>query len=430
MSRLTPLFLFLLLVFVVAPASQRALAEELPVASPEDVGLSGEVLDRIEPAMQAYIDEGKLAGITTMVAKDGKVVHFKTFGQRDLEAHKPMQPDTIVRIYSMTKPVTSVALMMLYEQGKFELDDPVAKYLPAFKDIKVTTDPGKDDAPLENIARPITIRDLMRHTSGLTYGLFGNSSVDRMYRELDMLNRDATLEEFIEKLTTVPLLFQPGGRWNYSVSVDVQGRLVEVLSGQPLDEFFAERIFKPLDMKDTAFFVPEDKLDRFAANYGTVDDKLSVIDAPQESPYRYPPKFFSGGGGLVSTARDYMRFCQMLLNEGELDGTRLLKPETVALMTSNHLPEEIMPIGFGFIKRSGVGFGLGFAVRVEATSGEPQEAVGEYSWGGAASTNFWIVPELDLIGISFTQHMPLANSYDRDFRRIVYEAAGAPLSEE
>lgn len=405
-------------------------AEELPLASPEDVGLSSEVLDRIDPAMQAYIDEGKLSGITTMVARNGKIAHFKSFGLRDIAAKKPMQPDTIVRIYSMTKPVTSVALMQLYEQGKFQLDDPVAKYLPAFEGIQVTSDPSDENAPLLDTERPMTIRDLLRHTSGLTYGLFGNSVIDRKYRELNLLNRDAPLDEFIEKLTTVPLLFQPGGQWNYSVSVDVQGRLVEVLSGEPLDTYFAEHIFEPLDMKDTAFFVPAEKLDRFATNYGTVDGSLSVIDAPESSNYRYSPKFFSGGGGLVSTARDYMRFCQMLLNGGQLDDAQILKPETVALMSSNHLPEEIMPIGFGFIRRSGVGFGLGFAVRVEATSGEPPEAVGEYSWGGAASTNFWIVPELDLIGIALTQHMPLANAYDRDFRRIVYEAAGAPLSED
>ncbi len=423
MSRLTFVVLVLLL-------STPLIAEELPVATPQDVGLSGEVLDHVDSAMQSYIDDGKLSGITTMVARHGKIVHFKSFGKQDIAANKPMKSDTIVRIYSMSKPVTSVAIMMLYEEGRFELDDPVSKHLPAFKGVKVVSDPSDLDKPLIDPQRQMTVRDLLQHTSGLTYGLFGNTAVDRRYRELDMLSRDATLEQFVDKLGSVPLLFEPGGRWNYSVSVDVLGRLVEVLSGVPLDEFFAHRIFKPLDMKDTAFFVPDEKLDRFAANYATVGDRLNLIDSPETSPYRYSPKFFSGGGGLVSTARDYMRFCQMLLSGGQLGDARILKPETVALMASNHLPDEIMPIGFGIIKRSGVGFGLGFAVRVEATSGEPPQAVGEYRWGGAASTNFWIVPKLDLIGIALTQHMPLANSYDNDFRRIVYEAAGAPLAEK
>ncbi len=417
----------LLLVWLLAAS---VVAEELPVAAPQEVGLASEVLDRIDPAMQSYVDAGKLAGITTLVARHGKIVHFKSCGMRDIAAKRPMKPDTIVRIYSMTKPVTSVAIMMLHEEGRFRLDDPVAQYLPAFEGIKVASDPEDLDKPLLDCKRPMTVRDLLRHTSGLTYGLFGNTAVDLRYRELDMLDRDATLEQFVDKLGSVPLLFQPGGRWHYSVSVDVVGRLVEVLSGEVLDEFLAQRIFKPLDMKDTGFYVPAEKLDRFAANYGTADGSLSLIDSPETSAYRYKPKFFSGGGGLVSTARDYMRFCQMLLSGGQLDGIRILKPKTVQRMTSNHLPDEIMPIGFGMLERPGVGFGLGFAVRVAATSGEPPQAVGEYRWGGAASTNFWIVPKLDLIGIALTQHMPLANRYDNDFRRIVYQAAGAPLAEE
>lgn len=404
------------------------LAQELPVAAPEEVGLSSEGLERIAPAMQQYIDKNKLPGIITVVARGGKVVHFQTVGMMDVDAKQPLRRDAILRFYSMTKPVTSVAVMMHYDKGKFRLDDPVSGYIPELKGLKVYGTDDEGNVQLHKPQREMTIRDLLRHTSGLTYGAFGNSPVDQMYREAGVLRDAGTLENMIDKLAELPLLFEPGTRWHYSVSTDVLGRLVEVLSGMPLDEFFAERIFEPLDMKDTGFFVPPEKLERFATNYGPMPGGKGIraIDLPKTSRYAEPTTFYSGGGGLVSTARDYMRFCQMLLNRGELEGARLLRPETVNLMTSNHLPEELVPIGLGPIRLQGMGFGLGFAVRVEAGPDDPAGSVGEFGWGGAASTNFWIVPREGIVGLALTQHMPLANQYNEKFKDIVYSAIEEP----
>lgn len=412
--------LFAALVAVLAPAS--LWAAEIPTTSPEQVGLSAQTLAEIGPAMQSFIDDGKLVGISTIVARRGSIAHFQQFGLADREAEKPMRADTIFRIYSMTKPITTTALMMLYEQGRFQLDDPVEKYIPEFSELKVASDPRDADAPLVAPKRPMTIRDLMRHTSGLTYGFAGNSTVEAAYNEQDVLSRDGDLHDMIEKLAGIPLLFHPGDRWNYSVSVDVQGYLVEVLAGMPFDEYLREKIFEPLDMRDTGFHVPTEKLSRFSANYGPGGDDLRLIDDPADSSYGAPTTFFSGGGGLVSTARDYLRFCQCILQRGEFDGTRILKAETVDLMTQNHLPDDLVPIGIGPLKIAGCGFGLGFAVRVEPGPGDPPAAQGEYWWGGAASTNFWLVPREQMVGIALTQHIPLANQYNTKFRSIVYRA--------
>ena len=400
------------------------IAQELPTALPQDVGLSAEKLQRIGPAVQQFIDDEQVAGAVTMVARQGKVAWVKAQGMRDVQAKRAMRPDTIFRIYSMTKPVTSTAIMMLYEEGKLKLDDPVSQYIPEFKALKVVTDPDQAEITQVQPQREMTVRDLLRHTSGLTYGIFSDTAVDRMYREVGVsVGRDGNLHEVVKKLGQVPLLYQPGTKWHYSVSTDVLGHLVEVVSGRSLDEFFAERIFAPLGMKDTGFHVPAEKLDRLAANYGPDPaGGLRVIDAAATSKYARPPTFLSGGGGLVSTAGDYMRFCLMLHGGGKFGGQRLLKSKTVGMMTRNHLPKEAMPVAFGEAKRHGVGFGLGFSVRVRKTDWEAAARLGEYGWGGAASTHFWISPRDGMVVVALTQYMPFSDRVERALKPIVYEA--------
>jgi CubicO group peptidase (beta-lactamase class C family) len=406
---------FLLLV----PLALRA--GELPQAQPEDVGISAARLDKAAAAVQQMVDKKEYAGAVTMVLRNGKVVHLKAVGMTDLDKARPMKTDTIFRIYSMTKPVTSVAAMMLCEEGKLQLDDPVAKYIPEFKILRVYMGPKDETVEAK---RPMTIRDLLRHTSGLTYGYFGSSPVDKLYRDNNVLDRSRTLQEFVSSLATLPLQYQPGTRFHYSVSTDVLGRVVEVASGKSLDVFFAERIFQPLDMQDTSFFVPPSKVGRFATNYTPADKGgLKVREAAETSPYLKAPRFFSGGGGLVSTARDYSRFCQMMLNGGELQGKRLLKPETVQMMTQNQLPPEALPMNMptaGPIK--GLGFGLGFAIWMAPNPLDPRTALGEYWWGGAASTGFAVSPHNQTVVIALTQLMPINNKLSDTFRRGVNAA--------
>ncbi len=309
-------------------------ARDLDSAVPEAVGMSAERLSRISLAMQQLVNEGRLAGIVTMLARHGKIVHFETFGDQDIASEKPMAKDSIFRIYSMSKPITGVALMMLFEEGKFRLSDPVAKYIPQFADLKVAAGQGKDGPLIAEAEHPMTIRELMTHTAGLSYGVFSRSQVDEMYVKAGVLDPKSTLKDMILKLSKIPLRQQPGSLWHYSVAVDVQGYLVEVLAGRPFNVYLKERIFDPLGMNDTDFHVPEDKAGRFAQVY-SYDDKGNLM--AQEGfgggrDYHKPTTFFSGGGGLVSTAMDYMRFCQMLLNGGELNGVRILSPLTVELM--------------------------------------------------------------------------------------------------
>lgn len=374
---------------------------DLGRVAPEDVGMSSERLERLHGAMRGLVDEGRLAGITTMIARHGKVADFQAYGFRDREAGDSMAHDDIFRIYSMSKPITGVALMILYEEGKFQLGDRVARYIPELADLQVAASWGPDGPVLEELDHPITIRELMTHTAGFAYGIGDPHPADRMYAANGIMSWDQTLEEMVEKLAGLPLRAQPGTRWIYSIAVDVQGYLVEVLSGQPFDEFLQERVFGPLGMEDTGFHVPEENHGRLAQVYGYDRNGGLVAQSTSDSNLRdqlfmAPPRFFSGGAGLVSTTMDYMRFCQMLLNGGELNGVRILSPTTVAMMRRNSMPEtagEMAP---------GQGFGLDFAVVLD-----PVEAgtysVGEYYWGGAAGTWFWIDPVEDLVFVGMIQ---------------------------
>lgn len=401
------------------------LAEPLPSVAPQQVGIDPAVLSELDARMQSYVTEGKLPGIVLLTARDGKVAHAGVYGKMDLEAGKPMRRDALFRIYSMTKPITGVALMTLHEQGRFQLDDPVSKYLPGFEQMKVFAGNEGGELKLVDLKRPVTIRDLMCHTGGLAYGLM-SSPVDDLYKQAALLDRTKNLESMVERLVKLPLVSQPGEKWIYSISVDVQGRLIEVLSRQSLDTFFAERIFKPLAMHDTAFSVPADKLARMTVNYNMKDGTLSPVDGSTTSAFATKPAFLSGGGGLVSTADDYLRFAQMMLNRGELDGVRILKPETVELMTRNHLPNELVPIRLGPISMSNTGFGLDFSVRVKATPGEAASSVGEYGWGGAASTLFFVSPSENMTCVGMTQFMPATPTFAQDARAKLYTAVHQP----
>jgi CubicO group peptidase (beta-lactamase class C family) len=370
---------------------------ELSTAKPEDVGLSSERLNRLSGSLKAHIEKGVMPGSVAMVVRKGKIAYFESFGMRDLETKSPMQKDAIFKIYSMTKPIVSVGIMILQEQTRIFLQDPLSKYIPEFKEMKViveSTDSGTGEKTYSEVPaeRQMTIQDLLRHTSGLTYSFFGNSKANMLYKEAGLSNPDQTLSEMITKISKLPLAFQPGARWEYSRATDVLGRVIEVVSGMTLDKFLEENIFKPLQMNDTGFYVDEENLDRVA---------MPGPKAPW--PSHYPtsvPKLLSGGGGLVSTAQDYSRFLQMLLNGGELDGVRILGRNTVEYMTANHLSSKIpkslwMP--------EGVGFGLGFSVRELPGVVSIPGTVGEYWWAGAGGLFFFVNPREDLYAVHMTQ---------------------------
>ena len=373
-----------------------------------DVGRLERIGEHLE---RAYIEPRKLAGCQVLVARGGQVAYFRSFGGVDLERTRPVQHDTIWRIFSMTKPITSVALMTLYERGHFQLRDAVDRFLPAWRGLKVF-EPAGDGFRLVPAERPITFRDLLTHTSGLTYPRDPNHPVHREYLEAGLLRRDVPLSEFAARLAEISLLFQPGQRWHYSVATDVCGHLVELISGRSFDEYLREEIFAPLGMRDTAFYVPEAKSHRLAENYMRRADKtLGPPESRYEQDYLRPPRFLSGGGGLVSTTEDYFRFCRMLLNAGELEGARVLAPKTVEFMRQNHLPGGCdigaMALGeFGETGFDGVGFGLGFAVSLGPERVGVVGSPGEFYWGGAASTLFWLDPIEDLTVIFMTQLMP------------------------
>ena len=383
---------FLLLVL----SAGAVVAADLPSARPESVGMSTQRLGRLKSEMQTLVDSNQLAGVVTMVAKDGKVVEFETAGKRDLQSSAPMQKDSIFRIYSMSKPITGVAMMILFEEGKWQLNDPVSKHIPEFANLKVAqVNPQTGAVTQVAPDHPMTMRELMSHSGGLTYGLFGSTAVDKMYMDVKVLDRDAPLQAMIDKLGKIPLLNQPGATWHYSVSVDVQGYLVEKLSGQPFPEFLQQRIFEPLGMKDTAFYVPAEKMNRFVSFY-TYDKDRKFVAHPSDD-FSKSPAGPSGGGGLVSTATDYMRFCQMLLNGGELDGHRLLSPLTVQLMRTNVLPATARTLS------PGTGFGLDFAVVEDPMAAGGYGGEGTYYWGGYAGTWFWIDPVYNLIVVGMIQ---------------------------
>ena len=315
--------------------------DTLPLVTPEQVGLSAARLDRVRTWMHQWVDSGKLAGMVTCVMRKGQLAFAEVYGKSDVARDKPMRPDTIFRIYSMTKPLTSTAIMMLYEEGRFQLDDPISKFIPAFANPRVYVGGSRGKMETVPAEREINFRDLLTHTSGLTYGFMESTPVDAAYRAkdgVDFQTADTSLKQVVEKLATIPLIAQPGKAWNYSVATDVLGYLVEVISGQPFEKYLKEKVIDPLRMIDTDFHVPKEKHDRFAANYSAgPGGKLDLIDDPVKSRYLAPRKVNSGGGGLVSTAADYLRFCQFMLNKGELDGVRLLGRKTVELMTMNHL---------------------------------------------------------------------------------------------
>jgi CubicO group peptidase (beta-lactamase class C family) len=391
---------------LLAVLTRYSCAAELPRAKPETVGMSAGKLEKVKSEVQKLVNDSKIAGAITIVARKGRIVHFEAHGMRDIEEKSPIAKDTIMRIYSMSKPITTVAAMILFEQGKLKLDDPVEKFIPEFKGLKVY-----DAKQPVATSRKMTVRDLMRHSSGLTYGIFGNSPVDQMYRKANILgSRD--LAEMAGKLGKIPLDYQPGSKWQYSVSTDMLGYVVERASHHKLDAFMQKHIFNPLDMKDTAFFVPGPKVKRFASCYGP---ELRTKDSYRSSRYLTRPTNLSGGGGLVSTARDYMRFCQMLINKGELQGKRLLKSGTVEMMTKNQLPKDIYCWGV-----DGSGFGLGFQVVMKDWG--LYGHVGEYNWDGAASTHFWISPKDELVGIALTQFMPFSKQLKDAVKPLIYEA--------
>jgi len=397
--------------------------------TPKRAGFSRKRLERITDHLQRnYIEPGKIPGCQVAVMRHGVPAYHCALGSMDLERGRAMRDDTIFRIYSMTKPITSIALMQLYEQGLFQLNDPVSRFIPAWRNQQVFVGGDGEAMELRRPEQPMTIRQLLMHTSGLSYGS-GGHPVDRRYQALEVNRAEGeTLASFVEKLARVPLHFEPGTRWMYSYATDVCGHLVEVLSGMTLDRYFAEHIFEPLGMVDTAFNVPGRKLKRFAANYQRQPDKsLKLFDDPQASGYAKPPSFLSGGGGLTGTTADYLRFCEMLRCAGQLDGERIIGSRTLRLMTSNHLPAgsdlASMAVGaFSETAYEGVGFGLGFAMSLsEVETGALGE--GDFYWGGAASTIFWVDPWEDLAVVFMTQLMPSATfNFRGQLKNIIYSA--------
>jgi CubicO group peptidase (beta-lactamase class C family) len=383
-------------------------------------GLSTERLRSIDRHLQEkYIDTGKIPGALTLVARHGEIAHLSPLGLMDAERGKPTREDTVFRIYSMSKPITSVALMTLYEEGRFQLDDPVHKFIPAWENLGVWIGGAYPNFMTKRPDRPMSIRDLLSHQSGLAYGFQFRNSVDGAYRELSIINSNGvgvsqeTLADSVRKLADIPLLFSPGTQWSYSISTDICGYLVEVLSGKRFDHYLQERVFGPLDMRETSFHVPDERIDRFAACYAPTPTGGRVLqDDPQTSAYRTPPTMLSGGGGLTSTIHDYFRFAQMLCNRGELDGVRILSRKTIELMTRNHLPNNVdlsvvaPPGQFSEVAYNGIGFGLGFSVIVDLAKAQVSGSEGQFAWGGAASTAFWIDPVEELVVVFMTQLLP------------------------
>lgn len=393
----------------------------MELARPEELGFSAARLARISSGLKGYIDRKQFAGYVALVARRGRVVYYETAGTMGLETARAMRRDAIFRIYSMTKPITSAAALILLEEGRYRLNDPLSLHLPMFKDMKVYTPHGAD-FDLVPARREITVHDLFTHTAGLSYGFEQNSYLDGLYREkfqgIFEKKSEMGLEEMVEEIAKMPLAAHPGTAFRYSVAIDVLGYLVQVLSGKPFEVYLKERIFDPLGMADTAFWVPPEKVSRFTATM-SVNEKgeLIVLDDPASSAYTRPAKCPFGGGGLVSTSEDYLRFCQMLLNQGRLGNTRILGRKTIELMFSNHLPPGVP------YSDAAHGFGLGGAVLLDPALSGKLGSPGSWLWGGAANTKFWIDPKEELIGILMLQFMPNdLYPIETDFHNLVYQA--------
>jgi CubicO group peptidase (beta-lactamase class C family) len=407
------------------------MAFDLITAAPEDVGVSSERLARLDRHFQQrYIDAGRLHGALTLVHRRGQTVHLGVLGWADKERGRPLKADDLFRIYSMTKPITSVAFMMLVEEGAVSLDDPVARFIPEWKDLGVFLGGSEGRFLSRPAARPMQMIDLLRHTSGLTYGLQNRTTVDAWYRAKDwgVPTGKATLEQMIAELAGVPLEFSPGEAWNYSISTDVLGYLVGKISGMPFERFLQERIFDPLGMDETGFHVPAAHAGRLAACYvARPDGKARLQDDAAASLFLKPPSFVSGGGGLVSSAADYLKFARMLAGRGELNGVRLLSPRTLRLMTANHLPggRDLGSMSISLFSEAtyqGVGFGLGFAMTLDGARTMLPETAGNFYWGGAAGTYFWVDPAEDLIVVFMTQLLGYGPDLRRGLKTLVYSA--------
>jgi CubicO group peptidase (beta-lactamase class C family) len=395
---------------------------------PEDVGLSSARLGKIDPWMQALVRDRKLAGLSVAVLRHGELAYVATHGLADSARQVPFARDTLVRIYSMTKPLTSLAVLMLYEDGRFQLDDPIARFLPCFADMRVMIAGSRARPETVPAVRDITFRDLLTHISGLTYGFMDATPIDAMYRDggIDFQTSPLTLAELVEKAAALPLLAQPGTAWNYSIATDVLGRLVEVIAGEPFDRFLRDRVLLPLGMTETDFQVSAEQIPRFAALYTRGPDGAPYLMDDGPTSIFLKPRLPSGGGGLVSTLDDYLKFCRFMLNKGELHGVRLLGRKTVELMTSNHLPGDLAAMGqarFSESSYAGIGFGLGFSVMLDPAKAQILGTPGEVAWGGAASTAFWIDPAEDMAVVLLTQLLPSsAWPIRRELRVLTYQA--------
>lgn len=407
----------------------------LDLVEPEKVGMDSSRLKAIRPAMQAYVDRGKISGLSTLLSRRGKVIHFEQVGMMDRESAVPMAGDAIFRIYSMTKSITCTALMMLYEKGYFQLDDPVSKYLPVFERMKVLEGGKQVDA-----AVPVTIHHLLTHTAGLTYDFLEDSPVCGMYREARLFNRaDRTLEDLVKELSGIPLAFQPGSVWHYSLAMDVLAHLAEVLSNKPFRQLLEETIFQPLGMDDTNFFVPDHKQSRIVTMYGLPDvgeEGMTLsrileawnngfnekIDLSSTHPDSNQNTFARGGHGLFSTIGDYFKYCQMLLNGGELNGYRVLGRKTIDLMFMNHLPLKLLPFKVAEPPDYGYGFGLGSRVLLNVAESMKPGSVGEYGWAGVGKTYFWVDPAEEIIGILMAQSMMQFDQPERELQVMAYAA--------
>ena len=418
-----------------------AAAQTLPTVTPEKVGMSADRLERITRMTQGYVDEGKIAGIITLVARHGKIVHFEAVGNKSVADSRPLAKDDLFRIFSMTKPITAVAAMQLYEQGKFQLDDPVSKFVPELEKLTVWQEDedgkGGKTVPVETV---MTMQHLLTHTAGFTYGFDPTDPVDKLYDKAELWSAD-DLDDFVTRLGKLPLRYEPGQRWHYSVAVDVTGLVVQRLSGQPFDEYLEEHVFQPLNMDDTFFSVPADKRERFLPNHfldpDTGTPKLIKAERNEEGNLTEEcdamcdydeVTLFSGGGGLVSTTLDYLNFMEMLRNGGEFKGARLLSPKTIAYMTKNHIPSITAGGGsgeqpaLGGRALQGFGFGLGFGIITDPVAARVMDSAGEYFWGGAAGTVFWIDPEEDLVVVGMMQLMRSWPSFRADLKVATYQA--------